>query len=251
MTGDPPEAGDHPDTKPVFDLEVLGLLEAVAALQAGQDLGGHPLTGTPTFCVGAVVNPGAPDRQKELRRLEDKMARGAQFFQTQAVYDPAAFAQFMDNVRHHDVTILASIIVLRSGNMARRLHQSFPGLSIPDHVIAELDGRRTRCRRGLPLLAGLSGSSKICVRGYTLSLLAMSVIFRRSCNRQDWRRGNEQGAIDLFCGPIHPMRPHRIGWWPGVAALLPLCGRGHPLLFFVVLFFFWGVRSVFLDASSS
>ena len=79
MTGDPPEAGDHPDTKPVFDLEVLGLLEAVAALQAGQDLGGHPLTGTPTFCVGAVVNPGAPDRQKELRRMEDKVARGAQF----------------------------------------------------------------------------------------------------------------------------------------------------------------------------
>src|SRR5919109_3258168 len=130
MTGDPPGAGDHPDAKPVFDLEVLGLLQAAAALQAGADLGGHQLQGTPTFCVGAVVNPGAPDLDKELRRMEDKVARGARFFQTQAVYDAAAFAQFMDKVRQHEVTVLASIIVLRSAGMARRLHGSLPGLSI-------------------------------------------------------------------------------------------------------------------------
>src|SRR4029434_5040952 len=113
------------------DLDVLGLLQAVAALQSGADLGGQALQGTPTFCVRAVVNPGAPDRQTELRRMEDKVARGAQFFQTQAVYDPAAFAQFMDEVGHHAVAVLASLIVLRSGGMARRPQTDAPGLGLP------------------------------------------------------------------------------------------------------------------------
>jgi len=151
MTGDPPGAGDHPDAKPVFDLDVLGLLQAVAALQAGTDLGRQPLQGTPTFCVGAVVNPGAPDRQTELRRMEDKVARGAQFFQTQAVYNPEAFAHFMHEVRHHQVAVLASLIVLRSGGMARRLQASLPGLSIPAAVIEELDKAADPAQKGMEL----------------------------------------------------------------------------------------------------
>ena len=155
MTGDPPGAGDHPDAKPVFDLEVLGLLQAVRTLQAGTDLGGQPLQGAPTFCVGAVVNPGAPDLDKELRRMEEKVAHGAQFFQTQAVYEPAAFAQFMDHVRQYQVTVLASIIVLRSGSMARRLHGSLPGLSIPATVIEALDKAADPAQTGIAIAGQL------------------------------------------------------------------------------------------------
>jgi methylenetetrahydrofolate reductase (NADPH) len=151
MTGDPPGAGDHPDTKAVFDLEVTGLLRAVQALHTGKDLAGHALNGAPTFYVGAVVNPGAPDLQKELRRMEEKIALGARFFQTQAVYDAAAFAQFMQAVRQHQVAVLASLIVLRSGNMARRLHGSLPGLSIPPAVIDELDRASDPARQGLDI----------------------------------------------------------------------------------------------------
>jgi 5,10-methylenetetrahydrofolate reductase len=155
MTGDPPSAGDHPDTKPVFDLNVAGLLQAVAALQAGSDLGGHRLTGTPTFCVGAVVNPGASDVQLELRRMEEKIAAGAQFFQTQAVYDPQAFAQFMQAVPPHRVAVLATIIVLRSAAMARRLHGSLPGLSIPASVIEALDKAADPVQQGIALAGRL------------------------------------------------------------------------------------------------
>lgn len=153
MTGDPPGAGDHPDAKPVFDLDVSGLLRAVRALQAGKDLGGQALRGTPTFCMGAVVNPGAPDLPRELRRMEEKVALGARFFQTQAVYDPDVFAQFMHTVRQHRVAVLASIIVLRSGTMARRLHGSLPGLTIPDAVIEELDKASDPAQQGL-VIAG-------------------------------------------------------------------------------------------------
>ena len=138
MTGDTPAAGDHPDAKGVFDVDGIGLLQAVAALQSGQDLGRQSLRGAPDFCVGAVVNPGAPDLQKELGRMRDKMACGARFFQTQAVYDPAAFAAFMQEVRDDKVSILASCIVLRSANMARRLN-TVPGISIPEHLIKEME----------------------------------------------------------------------------------------------------------------
>jgi 5,10-methylenetetrahydrofolate reductase len=155
MTGDPPGAGDHPETKPVFDVDVSGLLQAVKALQAGTDLSGHALKGVPAFCVGAVVNPGAPDVQKELRRMEEKIALGARFFQTQAVYDPAAFAQFMQDVRQHQVAILAGLIVLRSGNMARRLHGSLPGISIPAAVIDELDRASDPVQTGLDIASRL------------------------------------------------------------------------------------------------
>jgi methylenetetrahydrofolate reductase (NADPH) len=168
MTGDPPGAGDHPDAKPVFDLDVLGLLQAVAALQSGTDLGGQSLHGTPTFCVGAVVNPGAPDRQKELQRMEDKVARGAQFFQTQAVYDPVAFAQFTHEVRHHQVAVLASIIVLRSGGMARRLQGSLPGLSIPATVIEELDKAADPAQKGIELTGRIIRDLKELCQGVHL-----------------------------------------------------------------------------------
>lgn len=168
MIGDPPGAGDHPDAKPVFDLDVLGLLQAVAALQSGTDLGGHALQGTPTFCVGAVVNPGAPDRQTELRRMEDKVNRGAQFFQTQAVYDPEAFAQFMHKVRHHQVTVLASLIVLRSAGMARRLQASLPGLSIPAIVVEELDKAADPVQKGIALAGRISRDLKGLCQGVHL-----------------------------------------------------------------------------------
>jgi 5,10-methylenetetrahydrofolate reductase len=168
MTGDPPAAGDHPDTKPVFDLNVVGLLQAVAALQAGTDLGGHRLTGTPMFCVGAVVNPGASDVQLELRRMEEKIAAGAQFFQTQAVYDPPAFAQFMRAVPPQQVAVLATIIVLRSAGMARRLHGSLPGLSIPASVIEALDKAADPMQQGIALAGQLIRELKDLCQGVHL-----------------------------------------------------------------------------------
>ena len=139
MSGDPPSAGDHPEAKAVFDLEAISLLRAVAALQSGTDLAGNPLRGAPSFCSGAVVNPGAPDLDRELRRMEQKVRAGARFFQTQAVYDPAVFERFMDEARPFNVPILAGFIVLKSGDMARHLNANLPGLEVPQGIIDELD----------------------------------------------------------------------------------------------------------------
>ena len=107
MTGDPPGGGDHQDAKAVFDLDAVGLLRAARALESGRDPAGKELTEAPDFCVGAVVNPGATDLDKELQRMEEKIEAGAVFFQTQAVYDAAPFEKFMETARGFGVPVLA------------------------------------------------------------------------------------------------------------------------------------------------
>ena len=72
LTGDPTGTGDHPDAKPVFDLSVIELLRAATQMESGVDMAGNPLNGTPTFCLGAAANPGAPDVDVEVGRMEQK-----------------------------------------------------------------------------------------------------------------------------------------------------------------------------------
>ncbi len=153
MTGDPPRAGDHPDAKPVFDLDSVALLRAAVSLQAGQDLGGNALKGSPQFFVGAVVNPGVKDLDGEIRRMEEKIQAGARFFQTQAVYEPARFQQFMSAVQGYGVPVLASYIMFRSGDMARRFNQWLPGLHIPEALIQELDEAQDKQQKGVEIAA--------------------------------------------------------------------------------------------------
>ena len=144
MSGDHPSAGDHPDAKPVFDLDAIALLRAISSLQSGEDLGGKELKGSPSFFAGAVVNPGAPDLDKELRRMEQKIEAGASFFQTQAVYDPLAFEKFMKAVQSYGVPIIAGFIMLKSGSMARNLNASLPGVFVPEEIIQDLDHAENR-----------------------------------------------------------------------------------------------------------
>ena len=138
MTGDDPAVGDHPQAKPVFDLEAIALLRAIDSMRSGTDASGNTLKGSPDFYAGAVVNPGAPDLDKELRRMEEKIEAGASFFQTQAVYDPVSFERFMQAAGRHAVPIIAGFIMLKSGNMARRFN-AVPGIDIPERMIEELD----------------------------------------------------------------------------------------------------------------
>ncbi|MDP6452508.1 MAG: methylenetetrahydrofolate reductase [SAR202 cluster bacterium] len=153
MTGDPPNAGDHPEAKAVFDLSGVAILQAITALQAGQDMMGNPLTGAPSFGVGAVVNPGAPDLDGEIQRMEQKIEAGAQFFQTQAVYEPDVFGEFMDAVRPFNVPVLAGLIMLKSASMARWLNSNLPGISVPDHLIQEMENADDRVQKSVEISA--------------------------------------------------------------------------------------------------
>ena len=138
LTGDYVTLGDHPQAKPVFDLDSVTLLRAVAALQEGHDLANKSLKGTPTFFPGAVVSPGANPHGPQIAKMEKKVAAGAKFFQTQAVYAPAQFETFVRQVEHLNVPILVGIILLKSAGMARFMNSNVAGVNVPDGLIQEI-----------------------------------------------------------------------------------------------------------------
>jgi len=141
MTGDHPLLGDHPQAKPVYDLDSVGLLHAFKELQAGRDLAGNKLETAPNFYVGAVVNPGSDAEELEIIKMEKKVAEGARFFQTQAIFEPQVFFKFMKKIKHlrKDIKILGGIVPLRSANMARYMNANIPGVVIPDKIIQKLE----------------------------------------------------------------------------------------------------------------
>ena len=151
MGGDPPGAGDHPDAKPVFDLDTLALLKAARSMNEGADMMGKALKGSPNYTVGAVANPGAPELDKEIARMGDKVRDGAEFFQTQAIYEPEAFAKFMEQAAQFGKPIIVGFIILKSGNMARRLNETLPGVFVPDALIGELDAADDKSAKSIEI----------------------------------------------------------------------------------------------------
>jgi 5,10-methylenetetrahydrofolate reductase len=140
LTGDYVTLGDHPQAKPVFDLDSVSLLRTVATLQEGHDLAGKPLQGAPSFFPGAVVSPCASPLGPQIAKLEKKVAAGAKFIQTQAVYDPAQFEAFVQQVEHLEVPVLVGIILLKSAGMARFMTNNVAGVNVPDSLIDEIGG---------------------------------------------------------------------------------------------------------------
>ena len=155
MTGDPPSGGDHPEAKPVFDLGAEALLEAASSLESGQDLSGNDLSGSPSFYRGAVVNVAVPDLGKEIGRMEQKIESGAQFFQTNAVYEPAGFEEFMKQVEGFNVPILAGIIMLKSARQARYMTERIPGVVVPDPMIDELENAESRVQTSIAMTGNI------------------------------------------------------------------------------------------------
>ena len=143
MGGDPPTIGDHPEAKPVFDFDAVALLDAITTLGQGHDIHDNPLRGTPEFFAGAVTNPGADDLEWEINRLGQKIDAGAQFFQTQAVYEPVAYEKFANAAAKYNVPFLPSIILLKSADMARFLNDKVPGITVPDDIIKQMDDAAT------------------------------------------------------------------------------------------------------------
>jgi methylenetetrahydrofolate reductase (NADPH) len=138
LTGDAVPVGDHKEAKGVFDLDSLQLLKAVRRLAEGQDLGGNKLEGAVDFCAGAIVTPEANPIEPQLIKFEKKVEAGAEFFQTQAIYDLENFKKFMDYARKFQTRILAGIVLLSSARMARYMTENVPGIFVPQELIDEM-----------------------------------------------------------------------------------------------------------------
>ncbi len=138
LTGDFITVGDHVDAKPVFDLDSVLLLQAIRKLEQGTDMAGNELKGSPKFCAGAIVTPEANPIEPQLIKFEKKIKAGAEFIQTQAIYDINNFKKFMEYARKFDVKIMAGIVLLVSAGMARYMNSNVPGINVPDELIEEM-----------------------------------------------------------------------------------------------------------------
>lgn len=142
LTGDHVSLGDHPTAKPVFDLDAVTLLAAARALTQGHDLAGKELSGTPRFFLGAVVSPCADPVEPQVYKMEKKVRAGAEFFQTQAIFDLDRYATFQEATRGIGVPLLAGIVMLKSAKMARFMNQNIPGIYVPDALISEMEAAK-------------------------------------------------------------------------------------------------------------
>jgi len=165
LTGDHVTLGDFPDAKAVFDLDSVSLLAAAKGLNQGCDMGGNELVGSPDFCLGAVVTPGAAPVEPQLIKMEKKIAAGAAFFQTQAVFDAEAFARFMEEAKGFGVPVMAGIILLKSPGMARFMNKNVAGVRVPDALIDEMADAEDRPAKAVEIAARLIGEIRDVCQG--------------------------------------------------------------------------------------
>ncbi len=144
ITGDPPKLGDYPDATAVFDVDSIGLSNMVHRLNHGADVGGNPIGAPTSFCFGVGVNPGVPDLDHELSRLEWKVEAGAEFVISQPVFDVEQFLDFREKIVHLQVPVLAGIWPLASFRNAEFMNNEVPGVHVPEPVLKRMQAAETR-----------------------------------------------------------------------------------------------------------
>lgn len=145
LSGDHQKFGDHPTAKNVYDIDSTQLIHTVRQMRdEGRLLSGQELKGRPDLFIGCAENPFADPFEIRAMRLAKKAAAGAQFVQTQCVFNVPKFAEWMKMVRdlgvHENIFILAGITPLKSIGAARYMKNSVPGMDVPDEMIERLQG---------------------------------------------------------------------------------------------------------------
>ena len=149
LTGDHTKMGDHPGAKPVFDLDSVSLLYTASQLEKGKDLAGQDLVGEPPkFAKGAVVSPCSDSLDAQLAKMERKVMAGAQYFQTQAVFDSEKFIKFMEKAKQFGVPVQLGVIIPKSAGMAKFMNNNVAGVQVPQHMIDALAADKDRAKSG-------------------------------------------------------------------------------------------------------
>ncbi len=144
ITGDPPKMGTYPDATAVFDVDSIGLTNAVFSLNCGKDLGGNPLKDPTGFFIGVGANPGAVNLDYEISRFEWKVKAGAQFAITQPVFDIKMFHNFMKRIEHVKIPIIAGIWPLYSIQNAEFLNNEVAGAQVPRMIIERMRATKSK-----------------------------------------------------------------------------------------------------------
>ena len=172
LTGDHPVVGDCRQSKPVYDLDSVGILNMLSRMEeTGCDCGGNPLTGgAPSFFKGAAVTPVYEPQILQIHKLRQKVDAGARYIQTQGIFDLESLKRFLDAVDSAgiDVPIMAGIIPLKSAGMAKFMNQNVPGIAVPQEQIDRLaaaaeEGRQSGVK-GLPGKLGIEMAAELIAR---------------------------------------------------------------------------------------
>jgi len=155
LTGDPLKAGDHPQSKAVYDLESVRLLKLIEKLNLGMDANEKPLTdGALDLLAGAAVDPQSKSWSGLQSRFERKLKAGAQFFQSQLITDFEILEKFMDKIAvGYNKPILAGIFLLKSAKNAQFINKAVPGVNIPEHIIERLAKAKHPLEEGMKIAA--------------------------------------------------------------------------------------------------
>ena len=150
LTGDHTKMGDHPGAKPVFDLDSVSLLHTACQLEKGVDLGGQALVGEPPkFAKGAVVSPCSDSVDAQLAKMERKVMAGAEYFQTQAVFDSEKFISFMEKAKQFGKPVQLGVIIPKSAGMAKFMNNNVAGVHVPQWMIDELAADKEKAKAGI------------------------------------------------------------------------------------------------------
>jgi methionine synthase / methylenetetrahydrofolate reductase(NADPH) len=134
ITGDPPKMGDFPDASAVYDLDSIGILKLAARLNHGVDPGGKALGATTRFVLATGGEPASLNYVREIARLREKKAAGAELVMTQPVYDLRALDRFLDDCAPLGLPVLVGLLPLASYRNAEFLHNEVPGMQVPEGV---------------------------------------------------------------------------------------------------------------------
>ena len=168
LTGDHPTVGDCPNSKPVYDLDSVGILNMLSTMEVtGMDCGGNELTGTPKFYKGACVTPVYEPLFLQINKLRQKVDAGAKYIQTQGIFDLEQFKRFMDEVDKAGIKthIMAGIIPLKAAGMAKYMNENVPGIAVPQHMIDRLAAAAAEGKekgvKGLPMKLGMEMAAEM------------------------------------------------------------------------------------------
>ncbi len=170
LTGDLPVLGDHPEAKPVYDLDSVTLLQVITRLNEGFDMKGNELIGKPDFFPGAVVKVESnteASMELQIAKLGRKVAAGAKFIQTQAVYDAKSFEKFMKRVEKLKVPVMAGIIPLKTAASAKYMNANVAGIMVPEELIQKMSDapKEDRAKTGIQIAADLIKQVKPLCQG--------------------------------------------------------------------------------------
>ncbi|CAG0970389.1 methylenetetrahydrofolate reductase (NADPH) [Anaerolineae bacterium] len=151
LTGDHVAFGDHREAKAVFDIDSVQLVGVIETLNGGRNMKNTELRGKTGFYIGAVVAPEADPFGPEWIKFEKKVASGARFFQTQAIFDMERFKGFFEKAERTGVKVLGGILLLKSAKMAHYLNNNVPGVTVPQALIDELEGAPDQLAKGIEI----------------------------------------------------------------------------------------------------